>query len=155
MEMSSPLNPGLVEVDFAVLREDFTRYLVEDGTTLKVKIVVRKLLKTPMASPQGYPLQMGVDSMNVVVAQVPDRLKRKPSSEIFDPTREVGKEMKFEMMGEQRDQEYMTSDGLRVLLKPVVTKVFRYDKYNNYGEPVYNVVVQAITNMEKVAASSP
>lgn len=152
--MSATPGQGLIEADFAVLREDYSRYLVEDGTTLRVKIVVRKLFKTPMLSPQGYPLQMGLDSMNVVSAQVPDRLKRSPSSGVVDVSKEAGKEMKFEQMGEQREQEYMTSDGLRVMLRPVVTKVIRYDKYNNYGEPIYNVIVQAITNMEKVAGSS-
>ncbi|HEV2137302.1 MAG TPA: hypothetical protein VGR53_00500 [Nitrososphaerales archaeon] len=144
---------GMVEADFSVLREDYSRYLVEDGTMLRVKIVVRKILKTPAKNPQGYPLSMGVDSVNVVSAQVPDRLKRKPSSERFDITREVGKESKFELMGDQRDQEYITSDGFRILMKPVVTKVFKYDKFNEFGEPIYNVTVQAITNIEKVSAT--
>jgi len=151
--MSEVGSSGLIEADFAVLREDYTRYLVEDGSVLRVKVVVRKILKTPVNSPQGYPLQMGLDSINVVSAQVPDRLKRKPSSEQVDVAREVGKEMKFELMGEQRDQEYMTSDGLRVLLKPVVTKVIRYDKYNAFGEPIYNAITQAITNIEKVSGT--
>jgi hypothetical protein len=143
----------MVEADFAVLREDYSRYLLSDGTTLRVKIVVRKLFKTPATSPQGYPLNVGVDSINVVAAQVPDRLRRRPSADTIDTSRDVGTEMKFELMGEQRDQEYLTADGLRVLMKPVLTKVFKYDKYNGYGEPIYNVVVQAITNMEKVSSS--
>ncbi len=48
---------------------------------------------------------------------------------------------------------YMTTEGFRVLVKPVVTKVFRYNKYNSYGEPIYSAVIQAITNIEKLGAT--
>lgn len=35
-----------LDCDFVVLREDNNRYLIEDGTILKVKIVVIKMLKS-------------------------------------------------------------------------------------------------------------
>lgn len=144
---------GLVETDFAVFREDYSRYLVEDGTQLKAKIVVKKIFKTPTVTAQGYPVQMGFDSVNIVSAQVPDRLKRKPSMEIIDLLREVGTEMKFDLMGDQKWQEYLTADGLRILVKPVITKVVKYGKYNNFGEPVYNANMQSISNIEKVSGT--
>jgi hypothetical protein len=151
--MSVQPDSGMVEADFSVFREDFSRYLLEDGTTLRVKLVIRKVFKTPTMSPQGYPVQMGFDSVNIVSAQVPERLKRKPSPGTIDLSREVGKETKFELMGEQRWQEYLTSDGLRILVKPVVTKVIRYDMYNNFGEPIYNAFMQSITNVEKISGN--
>ena len=151
--MSSFLDSGMVEADFAVFREDYLRFLIEDGTVLRVKIVVRKIFKTAAVSAQGYPLQMAFDAMNVIAAQVPERLKRKASSEVVDLSKEIGKEVKFEPMGDQRDQEYLTTDGLRVTVKPVVTKVLRYDRYNAFGEPIYNAVVQSITNVEKVSST--
>lgn len=35
---------GMIECDFTVTSEDYSRYLLQDGTTLKVKIVVKKYL---------------------------------------------------------------------------------------------------------------
>jgi len=142
-----------VEADFAVIREDFSRYLVHDGTILKVKIVVKKILKSPLMTAQGYPAGIGFDSVNIVSAMVPPGLHRPPSKEPWDPVRDVGEEMKFESQ-EEKVQEYMTSDGFRILVKPVVTKVFRYDKYNDLGEPIYSATVQAITNIEKLATTA-
>jgi len=66
----------------------------------------------------------------------------------------VGTEVKFDPI-EEKWQEYMTTDGFRVLVKPVVVKVIRYDKYNSFGEPIYSAVIQSITNIEKVAATGP
>jgi hypothetical protein len=51
-------------------------------------------------------------------------------------------------------QEYMTTNGFRVSIKPVLTKVFRYDKYTQLGEPIYNVVLQAITNIDKIETTA-
>ncbi len=37
---------SMIEMDFVVLTENYSRYLVEDGTILKVKIVVKKILRS-------------------------------------------------------------------------------------------------------------
>ena len=144
---------NLIEMDFVVLDEDYSRYLVQDGTILKVKIVVKKLLRSPNMTPQGYPAFINIDSINVVAAIVPPSLKREPSKEPWDPARDVGKEMKFEPQ-EEKWQSYMTNEGFKVLVKPVVTKVIRYEKYNSYGEPIYSANIQAIVNIEKLASTA-
>lgn len=46
-----------------------------------------------------------------------------------------------------------TPDGFGITVKPVVTKIFRYNKYNVYSEPIYNVNVQAITNIDKIEST--
>jgi hypothetical protein len=48
----------------------------------------------------------------------------------------------------------MTTNGFTVSIRPVLTKVFRYDKYNNAGEPLYNTVLQAITKMDKIESTT-
>jgi predicted RNA binding protein YcfA (HicA-like mRNA interferase family) len=40
-------------------------------------------------------------------------------------------------------------DGFKIMVKPVVVKVLKYDKRNIYGEPIYAAHVQAIINVEK------
>ena len=148
--MGYPPPTQMIDWDFVVLKEDFSRYLVQDGTILKVKIVVRKILRTLELNPQGYPLTYGIDAMNVVTTIVRPDLRRAPSSEPFDPRKDKGEEMKFEVQ-EEKWQEYMTFDGYKILVKPVVLKVIRYNKYNMFGEPIYLASIQQLTNIEKIA----
>ena len=140
------------EVDFAVISEDYSRYLLHDGTQLKVKIVLKKIFFAPVSTPEGYPSNVGLDTMNAIVAIVPHSLKRKPSND-FNQNVDKGTEIKFEE-GEVKMQEYMTTKGFRVSIKPVLLKVFKYDKYNSYGEPIYNAVIQSITNIDKIQSTA-
>lgn len=141
------------EVDFVVLSEDYSRFLLHDGSTLKAKIVLKKIFFAPIKTPEGYPVTSGFDTVNVVVALVPQNLKRAPSNEPYNPQTDRGVEIKFEDQ-EVKKQEYMTTNGFRVSLKPVLTKVFRYDKYTPLGEPTYNVVLQAISNIDKIETTA-
>jgi len=142
----------LMESDFIVVKEDFSRYLVEDGTILRAKIVLRKVFRSPLTDATGYPTQMAFDSVNVVSAFVPQPLKRTPSDTPADHNVDKSKELKFTVM-EEKYQEYLMADGFRVTIKPTMVKVFRYEKYNDFGEPVYSVNLQAITNVERMVTT--
>lgn len=144
----------LQETDFIVLSEDFSRYLLSnDGTRMKAKIVLKKVFFSPLKTQEGYPHQTAFDSQNVVVAMVPQELKR-PPSQSFDANRDPRSEMKFEEQ-EIKWQEYMTSTGFKIRIKPVVVKVFKYtDKYNEYGEPIYYVSMQSITSIDKIETTT-
>ncbi|MGC8848815.1 MAG: hypothetical protein ACP5QE_08230 [Conexivisphaera sp.] len=124
---------------------------MEDGTILKVKVVVRKIMRSPTMQ-QGYPVSVVLDTMNAVAAIVPPGLKGQPSSEPFDPSRDVRVELKFEEQ-DVKQQEYITNDGYRILVKPVVTNIFRYKKYNVFGEPIYSATIQQITKIERIATT--
>lgn len=141
------------EVDFIVLKEDYSRFLVHDGTTLKVKIVVRKIFCSPQKTPEGYPSIIDLDSMNAVAAIVPPGLKGPSSKEPFNPQKEKPQEIKFEEQ-EIKIQEYTTTNGYKISIKPVVVKVFKYNQRNAYGEPVYTVSIQTITNIDKIGTTT-
>jgi hypothetical protein len=145
--------PSRIEMDFTVISEDYSRYLVQDGTILKVRIAVRKIFRSADITAQGYPTEIGIDSINVVAAIVPPALKGKPSEEPWDPRKDIGQEMKFEPM-EEKWQSYITTDGFKILVKPVVTKVIKYNKYNTFGEPIYAATIQSITNIEKFTSTA-
>lgn len=156
--MSGIVRLGMVtldmkELDFFVIKEDYSRFLLNDGTTMKVKIVIRKIFSSPLNTPEGYPTDLAFDGFNLAVALVPRNIKREPT-EPFDPLNDKGDEIQFT---EQRinEQEYMTDDNLRISIRPILTKVFKYKKYNAFGEPVYTVSLQQITNMDKVQSTSP
>ncbi len=122
--MSTDLPPAK-EVDFSVRKEDWSRYLVDDGTELRVKIVVRKILEVLQPTASGYP-PIGIESMNAVSAMVPDKLKREPSKIPFDMRTQQGNEIDFRKLHEDW-QEYLTTDGLKILVKPVLVKIIKYD----------------------------
>jgi hypothetical protein len=139
----------LNDTDFTIVNEDWSRYLVEDGATIRLRIVVYKILRTSEKDQLGYPT-FSIASNNVVGALVPPHMKKEPSQEPFDPKKDLGKEMKFETFQETW-QEYHTTDGFKVLIKPVVTKIIKYLKYNSFGEPIYNLPnIQHILNIEKI-----
>jgi hypothetical protein len=134
------------EVDFSIVNEDWSRYIVNDGTVIRVRIMVRKILRTAEVNPQGYP-NFSIESMNVVSALVPDRLKGEPSKEPWNPKVDRGEETKFDTM-EEKWQIYHTHDGFKISVRPVVTKIFSYNKYNELREPIYNLNIQQILNVD-------
>jgi len=137
------------DIDFVVLDEDFSRFSVHDGTTIKAKIVVRKILFSITRTPEGLPSNFGIESMDAVTAIVPKKLKRKPSRTKWDPNKDKGQEIPVEEQ-DTKVQSYMTSNGFKITVKPVVTKVLRYNKYNSLWEPIYKISVQAITDIKKI-----
>jgi hypothetical protein len=64
------------EVEFEVERESFNIYILHDGTKLKLKAVVGKIIRLDSYKPDGDPLYM-VEASNVMIADVPDNLKNK------------------------------------------------------------------------------
>ncbi len=64
------------EVEFETERENFNTYILQDGTSVKFKAVVLKFIRLEQYTPEGDPLYM-VQASNVLVADVPDALKKK------------------------------------------------------------------------------
>ena len=77
----SEVIPEGVEIDFESIREDWSVYKLKDGTTLKVKLVLVRVIRTKDSyDPIGNPIY-AIMSTNVVRAvDVPESLRRKPKS---------------------------------------------------------------------------
>lgn len=65
------------EIEFETEKESFNTYILHDGTRLKLKAVVGQIIRLDAYNANGEPLYL-VNASNVVVADVPDSLKRKP-----------------------------------------------------------------------------
>ena len=73
------------EVDFSEEKEFWNTYQLEDGTTLKVKLVLRGVKRLNRHEPDGTPVYV-INSMNVVRAvNVPDEIKAKPKKPEMNP----------------------------------------------------------------------
>jgi hypothetical protein len=65
------------DVDFHPEKELFNVYILEDGTTLKMKAVISKIIRLDEYGPDGNPLYM-VTAQNVMVTDCPPQLQRSP-----------------------------------------------------------------------------
>jgi ABC-type ATPase with predicted acetyltransferase domain len=61
------------EVDFEVIREDWNVYKTSDGSKLKLKPVVGKIVRLDKRNTDGEPVYV-LNSQNMVVAQVEPHL---------------------------------------------------------------------------------
>lgn len=59
------------DMEFRSTREDWNEYQVEDGFTVRVKLVVSSILKTGERDPQGNPVYI-VQSTNIVKVLPPE-----------------------------------------------------------------------------------
>jgi len=62
-------------VDFETVREEYNSYKLSDGSTIRMKMVVTNIIRTEEFTPTGEPVYI-VNSQNVLVADVPDQLKK-------------------------------------------------------------------------------
>jgi len=76
---------GAKEIDFTEEKEFWNEYKLADGTTLKVKLVLRGVKRLNQFEPDGTPIY-AINSMNVVRAvDVPLELKAKPKKSEMNP----------------------------------------------------------------------
>jgi len=76
---------GSVNLDFKENEEHWNSYNLSDGTTLKVKLVLRGVKRLNAYEPDGTPIYV-VNTVNVVRAiNVPEELKAKPKESELPP----------------------------------------------------------------------
>ena len=76
---------GSVDLDFTEVEEHWNSYTLSDGTTLKVKLVLRGVKRLKRYEPDGSPIYV-INSLNVVRAlNVPDELKAKQKKSELPP----------------------------------------------------------------------
>lgn len=64
------------DMEFQTGKEDWNEYQVEDGFTVRIKLVVSSILKTAERDPQGNPVYI-VQSTNIVKVLPPETYSRK------------------------------------------------------------------------------
>lgn len=91
--MTSPRMPRIMQkdleeaddIDFAEEEEHWNLYKLADGTTLKIKLILRGVKRLKKWIPDGNPWYV-ISTANVVrLVDVPKDLKRKPKPSSFEP----------------------------------------------------------------------
>ena len=76
---------GSVDLDFQEVEENWNTSTLSDGTTLKVKLVLRGVKRLKNYEPDGSPIYI-INSINVVRAvDIPPDLKAKPKESEMPP----------------------------------------------------------------------
>ena len=76
---------GSVDLDFEETEEHWNTYTLSDGTTIKVKLVLRGVKRLKRYEPDGNPIYV-INSINVVRSvNVPPELKAKPKESEMAP----------------------------------------------------------------------
>ena len=63
------------EIEFEPEKELFNSYILQDGTSLRFKAVVSKIIRIDEYNSEGEPIYM-IKSSNVAVTNVPDSLMK-------------------------------------------------------------------------------
>jgi len=150
--------PQAEEVDFKIVREDWNKYHLADGTLLRVRIGVLKIVKEGIGE-LGLPI-FGMAANNLISVVCAKDLLRTKGEEITGPItpQEVkdGTDLDYQPVGASEWQEYQTADGYTVLLRPELGKVVRLKRYAPIGasglwEPVYWTNIQQVHRLKKTA----
>jgi len=85
MQMQDGRTVDAEELEIEIVSEPWCIYKLEDGTTLRVRPLVNKVLRLDMHSPDGDPVYQVMNQLQVR-AQVPSKLKQyakfeKPSNQ--------------------------------------------------------------------------
>jgi hypothetical protein len=145
-------------VDFEVLSEDWTKYNLSDNSALRVKILVLKLVQSEGET--GVP-NFGAAAQNIVTVHVPQSMLKHEGDDVRVITGEVkpediktGLELDFQPVEPPKWQQYNTSTGWLVMVRPEVGRVVRIQGYIPIGksgllEPMYWANVQSTFRVKK------
>ena len=128
-------------IDFDVIRENWNEYLIEDGTKLRVKFIMIKVLKNK---------NMGEDyRFNCThVIGITSPLNRSGQPSVIHDPKEVLNSIIQEDIGFKEIKvdwnEYRLKDNNKIMAKPVITLIQKTDKFDEFGDPIYNIQIQAI-----------
>ncbi|MBU4190539.1 MAG: hypothetical protein KJ886_06100 [Candidatus Thermoplasmatota archaeon] len=125
--------------DFKTLKEVWNEYKLEDGTTIKLKFVLIKIIKENTV--------LSLNSQIVTGSIPPSDLIGTPSQEIYLPQDLAQsiekKDLQFETVKEDWNV-YELNDRSKLSVKPILVSISRTNKHDQHGEPIYAVQTQQI-----------
>jgi len=136
------------ELEFKILKEDWFVYKLVDGTILKIKPVLIKVLETDQINPDTGKKIYEFEGTNIVFVKSPENLKGVPTLPLPPPP-EALKLEKEEVDIEETIQEpwnlYELENGEKIKQKLIVASIYRIkNKYSRDGNPYYVVQSQMV-----------
>lgn len=131
---------------FKINRESWNIYLLDDGSTLRIRYVLAKVVRTGQFDAAGSPVY-GLASQNVMSVRSAKELRGTPSTDVISPegiAQAESVEVKVKQTVSEDWNEYLLDDGTVLGVKLVVTKISRTNLFDRAGDPVYSVHSQSL-----------
>ena len=156
--MVTKLQNKMIDEDFKVLEEDFSRWILRDGTILKARIALHKIFFTSTKKRDGYPKDYYIDTVNIMSPIIPEKLKKPSSGKRVELIEDIKKEINIDGVGKKvaikemqiQNQSYITLSGFKLTITPILGDVHRLKEYDPNGSPVYAVRMGPISKLEKI-----
>jgi hypothetical protein len=134
-------------VEFKTISEGWSVYQLADGSVLRGRIIVLKIMKP---KPNEYAFK----ASTVFTVDAPTELRGPPSNERFSPEELekfiVEEDIEFKPLKEEWNIFEVNDE--RLFIKLVVSKVSRTNKYDADGEPIYVISSQPIFKVKRKSA---
>jgi len=147
--------PDITYLDFKILNEKWNSYKLEDGTTLKARILLVTYAKVNNPMPNQANFFFASHTTYGVEAPGEIRGPGDPNQYVLSQLLEAiepGKEdLKFNTLQEVWS-DYVIEDSTKISLKVTPTRIMRTKKFDSIGNPQY--VVQSVV-LPKVVAVDP
>ena len=131
--------------DFNTIKEDWNEYEIEDGTKLRIKFVMVKIVRQKILGTSGE-YNYAFNSHNVV--GVYSSKLREPDMKRYSPE-EISKsivktDMKYTVLKEHWNKYLIKKDKTEILAKVVITDIQKSDKIDEHGEHHYLIFTQPV-----------
>lgn len=140
------------EVDFSIVKLQLNKYELDDGSILRVCDLPNKIYRIKPKTPQGIPEYLILWKPNTSALIRPEQ-RGPPSNSPFDPNIDPKSPIDFELLREPFNF-YELSDGTRLKVRLVLERVFKAEKRNPWGEPIYwvnkRILVEVNPNSIKI-----
>jgi len=129
------MNEELVTLDFNIVREPWNMYELRDGSILKAKYVLTRVIK--YEGIKDYHIR---GRSITTIHYAPEDMKGQPSETLYSPeeimSSIVEEDIGYRTLMEEWS-EYVVEDGGKIRVKLTVLRVSRTSKYDNVGVPMY------------------
>jgi len=136
-------------LDFEIIKEPWNKYEIIDGSILKTRFVLKKVVEQPLGKDKST---FQIDGQPITSTFGSPELKGTPTTQVYPPEELkksiVQEGLGYNVLGEEWN-EYILEDGTKIRIKNTVTKISRTDKYEKIGDPIYLVETNVILQVTK------
>jgi len=142
-------------LDFEIIKEPWNKYEIIDGSILKTRFILKKVVVQPLGKNKST---FQIDGQTVTTIFGSPELKGTPSTQAYS-----NQELKnsitqdglgYNTLGEEWN-EYILEDATKIRVKTTVTKISRTNKYEKTGDPLYFVTTSIIMQVTKPKKYNP
>lgn len=136
--MSNPHYQGFIDHDFSSESEEWSYYQIDDGSKLKVKLILTRFLINKDIKQFRFKHKLVLE-----ILEVPEKLFGSPGTSYNSPQvveqSIIARDLPFKLIGGGDWNIYNVVNGMKIKVKNDVMDVNRTSLHDEYGEPIYSI----------------